>query len=111
MPDSTAMCPSSSLHLCARDHDGSSHPSLGGGLGCQGHRVPAGLIRSLSPGGCQAAAGLMGEVVAGLEAHEQHGRGVVPGAAAAARRPEDRQTPSGSEGARTEQEADTLNPL
>lgn len=54
--------------------------------------MPAGLIRSLSQGGCRAAAGWRGEVAAGLEAREQHGRGAVPGAAAAVRRPEGRQT-------------------
>lgn len=85
-----AICLSSSLHLCARDRDGSSHPSLGGGLGCPGHQVPAGLIRNLSQGGCQEAAGRRGGVAAGPAAREQHGRGVVPGAAAAVSRPEDR---------------------
>lgn len=82
----TAISLSPTPHLCVRDHDGSSHPSLGGGLGCPGHLVPAGLIRSPSQGGCQAAAGLRGEVAAGLEDREQHGRGAVPGAAAAVSR-------------------------
>lgn len=77
------MCRSLTPHLCAPDRGGFSHPSLGGGLGCPEHLVPAGLILSLSQEGCQVAAGLMGEVAAGLEAHEQHGRGAVPGAAAA----------------------------
>ncbi len=77
--------------------------------------MPAGLIRSPSQGGCQAAAGLRGEVAAGPEAREQHGRGAVPGAAAAASRQGDRQTPSGSEGKgeekpHTEREAHQLNP-
>lgn len=54
--------------------------------------MPAGLIRSPSQGGCQAAAGRRGEVAAGPEARERHGRGAVPGAAAAVRRAEGRQT-------------------
>lgn len=83
---------SSSPHLCARDRGGSSHPSPGDGLDCPGRPEPAVLIQSLSQGGCQAAAGQRGEVAAGPEAREQHGRGAVPGAAAAVSRPEDRQT-------------------
>lgn len=73
-------------HLCVRDRGGSSHLSLGGGLGCPGHLMPTGLIQSLSRGGCRAAAGLRDEVAAGPEAREQHGRGAVPGAAAAVSR-------------------------
>jgi len=72
-------------HLGVRGHGGSSHPSLGGGLGCPGHPAPAGLTRRLPQGGCQAAGGLKGEAAAGPEAREQHGRGAVPGAAAAGR--------------------------
>lgn len=79
-------------HLCAQDRDGSFHPSLGGGLGCQGRQVPGGLIQSLSQGECQAAASLRGEGAAEPEVREQHGRGAVPGAAAAVSRPEDRRT-------------------
>lgn len=86
MPNWIAIILNSITHLCVRDHGGSSHPLLGGGLGCPGHLVPVGLIRSLSQGGCQAAAGLRGEVAAGSEVHEQHGRGAVPGAAAAVSR-------------------------
>lgn len=73
-------------HLGVRDHDGSSHPSRGDGLGCPERQVPTGLIQSPSQGGCQAAAGPRGEVAAEPEAHEQHGRGAAPGAAAAASR-------------------------
>ena len=54
--------------------------------------MPAGPIRSPSQGGCRAAAGPTGEVAAGPEAREQHGRGAVPGAAAAVSRQGDRQT-------------------
>lgn len=52
----------------------------------------AGLIRSLSLGGCRAAAGLRGEGAAVLEAREQRGRGAVPGAAAAVSRQGNGQT-------------------
>lgn len=86
MPTPTAM----SSHLCVPDHGGSSHPSLEGGLGCLGRLMLAGLIQSLSLLGCQAAAGLRGEGAAGSEAHEQHGRDAVPGAAAAVSRQGDR---------------------
>ncbi len=92
MPNWAAICLSLTPHLCVRDHGGSSHPSLGGGLGCPGHLVPAGLIQSQSQGGCQAVAGLRGEEAVGREAREQHGRDAVPGAAAAAGRQGDRQT-------------------
>lgn len=92
MPDWTAICLSLTPHLCVPDHGGSSHPSLGGGLGCPGRLTPADPIRSPSRGGCRAAAGLRGEVAAGLEAREWHGRGAAPGAAAAASRQRDRQT-------------------
>lgn len=84
------MCPSSPPHLCVRDRGGSSHLSLGDGLGCQGRRVPAGPIQILSQEGCQVAAVLRGEVAAGQEARELHERGAAPGAAAAVSRPEDR---------------------
>lgn len=79
------MGPSSSSHLGVRDHGGSFHPLLGGGLGSLELLVPAALIRSPSQGGCQGAAGPRGEAATGLEAHGQHGRGAVPGAAAAVR--------------------------
>lgn len=92
MPNWTAICPSLTPHLGALDRGGSSHPSPGGGLGCPGRLVPAGLIRSPSRGGCQVAAGLRGEVAAGPEARERRGRGAAPGAAAAASRQGDRQT-------------------
>lgn len=92
MPSWMVKSLSSSPHLCARDRGGSSHPSPGDGLDYPGHPEQAVLIQSLSQGGCQAAAGQRGEVAAGPEVREQHGRGAVPGAAAAVSRPEDRQT-------------------
>ena len=77
--------------------------------------MPEDPIQSPSQGGCQAAAGLTGEVAAALGAREQHGRGAVPGAAAAVNRQGNRQTPSGSEGKgkeklQTKHKADQLNP-
>ena len=87
MPNWASMTP----HLCVPDHGGSSRPSLGGGLGCPGHPVPAGLNQSPSQGGCRAAADLRGEAAVGREARERHGRGAVPGAAAAVSRKGDRQ--------------------
>jgi len=76
---------SSTSHLCAQDRGGSSHPSLGGELGCPEPLVPAGLIQNLSQGGCQVAADPRDGVAAGQEAREQRGRGAVPGAAVAVR--------------------------
>lgn len=79
--------------------------------------MPAGLIQSLSQGGCQVAAGPRGEAAAGPEAREQRGRGAVPGAAVAASRQEDRQTDTEWVGGRRQgetthakHEADQLNP-
>lgn len=79
----TAMRLRLTSHLCVQDHGGSSHPLLGGELGCPEPLVLAGLIQSQSQEGCQVAADPRGGVAAGLEAREQHGRGAVPGAAAA----------------------------
>lgn len=79
------MGPSSSSHLGVRDHGGSFHPLLGGGLGYPKLLAPGALIQSPSQGGCQGVAAPRGEAAAGLGAHGQHGRGAVPGAAAAVR--------------------------
>lgn len=85
-------------HLCVPDRGGFSRPLLGGGLGYPGPLVPAGPTQSRSQGGCQVVADPRGEVEAGLEAHEQRGRGAVPEAAAAVSGKGERQKPSGSEG-------------
>lgn len=110
----TPLCLSFVPHLCARDHGGSSHPSLEGGLDCSEHQAPAGPIQSLLQGGCQAAAGLRGEVAAGPEVRVQRGRGAAPGAAAAVSKQGGKQTPSGLEGKgrkkpQTKYEAGRLN--
>lgn len=70
-------------HLDAPSHGGSSHPLQAGGPDSQERPEPANRSQHLSQGGCQAAAGLKGEGVAGPGGRGQRERGAVPEAAAA----------------------------
>lgn len=71
-------------HLCDPVHGGSSHPSQPSGLGFPGRQVPATQSCFLSLGESQEVGGPTGGVAAGPGDHAWHGRGAVPGVAAAA---------------------------